>query len=213
MILAGMGKAFALPILVSLSGRRIRLQFTLRAEPFLLLCKETFVSSILKTCLGVGILSISLAGCGGNTSKIKIVSAGGTVTFKGSPLADATVIFTPEKGPVAMGISDAQGKFTLATGASRGAAVGKAKISVSVPQAGDTSSAAMNMDQKPKSAQDGASFMANMAKAQYDKTKTTGEKKTKGLIPEKYASPEASGLTATISEDASKNSNIEVKLE
>ena len=68
------------------------------------------------SCVAVGALFIfSIVGCGGPGA----VPAGGTVTHKDKPVADATVIFTPVGGGadamIATGTTDAQGAFTLTT--------------------------------------------------------------------------------------------------
>lgn len=168
--------------------------------------------SMVKRCFAIAMISMTLAGCGGSGNGPKIVSTKGTVTFKGAPLADATVILSPEKGPVAMGVTNSEGKFTLATGATRGAAVGKARVAVSIPST-DGGGSATSGDQ-PKDAKSGAEMMRNMGKAQFEQTKTASDaaKKAKSLLPTKYSSTETSGLWVTIEEDASKN-DLSLKLE
>ena len=89
--------------------------------------------------LGIG---LGLAGCSTGT-----VPAGGTVTYKGQPVADASVIFTPAAGgEIAQGRTDVQGKFSLGTKAPHdGAAPGDYNVSVipnlPTPAEGDYSEA------------------------------------------------------------------------
>lgn len=87
-------------------------------------------------------LAVGLAGCGTAT-----VPAGGTVTYKGQPITDASVIFTPASGgEMAQGRTDAQGKFSLGTKArGDGAMPGDYNVSVvpnlPTPAEGDYSEA------------------------------------------------------------------------
>jgi hypothetical protein len=85
-------------------------------------------AEIVGIVLGV---AVGLSGCGSG-DQLKLVQATGVVTLQGMPLDGATVIFVPEKGPLAMGLSDKDGKFTLSTGQSAGVAVGKCGVSVSL---------------------------------------------------------------------------------
>jgi hypothetical protein len=61
-----------------------------------------------------GLSTLAFAGCGPGTAPVN-----GTITYKGQPVADAIVIFTPSSGgtnaKIARGMTDAQGKFTLGT--------------------------------------------------------------------------------------------------
>ena len=65
-------------------------------------------------CAGAVVMA---AGCG-----VKPVPTGGVVTFDGKPLANATVIFTPDDpaGKAATGYTNAAGAFQLAGGAMPG---------------------------------------------------------------------------------------------
>ncbi|QDV23188.1 carboxypeptidase-like regulatory domain-containing protein [Aureliella helgolandensis] len=83
----------------------------------------------------VGLLLIGFSsGCGGNA--LGTVEAGGQVTYKGEPLAGATVTFVPQAGQrAASGVSDASGRFhatTLAAG--DGAMPGRYKVTVTKTQ-------------------------------------------------------------------------------
>lgn len=73
--------------------------------------------------------ALLLAGCGGSRGP-DVVPAGGTVTYEGKPLANASVSFTPASGRPAVGTTDAQGKFTLRTGTQDGAVIGTHKVSI-----------------------------------------------------------------------------------
>lgn len=59
----------------------------------------------------IAIMVIATVGCG--RSDMGRVS--GVVTYKGAPVADAIVSFTPQNRPKAIGRTDATGRFTLNT--------------------------------------------------------------------------------------------------
>src|SRR5262245_16942823 len=72
-------------------------------------------------------LFMLFAGCGQSAT----VPVTGTVTMNGQPATDAEVIFTPSKGRVASGTTDAAGKFTLSTNKpGDGAVPGDHKVTV-----------------------------------------------------------------------------------
>ncbi|MEX2175352.1 MAG: carboxypeptidase-like regulatory domain-containing protein [Pirellulaceae bacterium] len=69
------------------------------------------------SALFLGMAAVFLLGCGSASP----VSAGGTVTYKGAPVANARIGFIPKtvdgaaKGEMASGETDAEGKFTVTT--------------------------------------------------------------------------------------------------
>ncbi len=71
-----------------------------------------------------------LIGCGDNSDAPKLVAVEGVVTWKGKPLTDAGVAFTPEAGPVAIGRTDAQGHFSLSTQGRPGAMIGMHRVTI-----------------------------------------------------------------------------------
>lgn len=76
------------------------------------------------------ILVMSGCGGGGGAGRPKLAPAAGVAKFKGQPIHDATITFYPEKGPVAVGRTDADGKFAVKTNGQLGAVVGKNKVTV-----------------------------------------------------------------------------------
>ena len=136
----------------------------------------------------VALGAVGLAGCGGSTMP-KIYPATGTVTWKGEPLADATVSFVPSVGAPSDGRTDAQGKFTIMTNGMPGARAGACKVTVSkFAGAGGSSPAAS----KPE----------DMIKMYEKKKKGEGEK---GEIPAKFGRPDTSGLSAEVTTEGAKN--------
>ena len=142
---------------------------------------------VLAVVMALG--AVGLAGCGGSTMP-KVYPATGTVTWKGEPLADATVSFVPSVGAPSDGRTDAQGKFTIMTNGMPGARAGACKVTVS-KFAG--AGASMPADPKPE----------DMIKM-YENKKKKGEVE-KGEIPAKYGRPDTSGLSAEVTTEGAKN--------
>lgn len=120
-----------------------------------------------------------LAGCGGGGSQgPETVPVKGVIKYQGKPVPKLSVAFMPEKGMLAYGTTDDDGKFSLQTNKpGDGAMPGTYKVTISF-----ISETIPEMPGFP-----GA------------------EKKETSPIPEKYARAETSGLTKTVEKDASKN--------
>ena len=82
-------------------------------------------------------------GCGASDLPLR-APVTGIVTFKGEPLADAIVTFVPDKskgteGPMAVGATDAEGRYVLSTdrreGATDGATVGFHRVRITANRA------------------------------------------------------------------------------
>jgi hypothetical protein len=82
------------------------------------------MSPNLMACLAA-LISACLMGCGGGAPDDlpELVSVTGTVTMDGAPVEGAQVVFEPEKGPAASGMTNATGKFELYTGSGHAGAV------------------------------------------------------------------------------------------
>jgi hypothetical protein len=109
------------------------------------------------------------AGCGGG---VKPVPVRGDVTLDGKPLAEAGVLFSPkEQGAVAIGVTDAAGKFQLSTPNYDGALPGAYRVTVTKQQIlGEENYGRLG----PKAVH------------------------VKWITPEKYSRMETSGLQATV---------------
>ena len=120
-----------------------------------------------------------LAGCGGGGSAPVTVHVQGMVTYQGKPVPKLSVAFIPDKGMLASGTTDAQGRFSLMTNKpGDGAMVGTYKVAINfVP------------DEIPE--------MPGLP--------GTEKKAPASPIPPKYADPKTSGLTKTVEKDAAKN--------
>ena len=144
--------------------------------------------------LFVSLLAFGLMGCGEDTGGVKLAATKGVVTFKGSPLKGARLMASPDKGPLAIGISDDSGKFSLWTGTRAGVAIGKIRMSVTVaPPESETSSPSSD---SPDAAEPNASVQGMMqAMKGYDEVqKKKGKGKGTATPFDKYADPATSGL-------------------
>ncbi len=85
----------------------------------------------MKTMIAVTLMCVVvLPGCGGSTDKLKTVPLAGVVMYKGSPVADADIVFYPAKGPAGNAKSDAKGAFQIKTNGQAGGVVGQNKVTV-----------------------------------------------------------------------------------
>lgn len=117
-------------------------------------------------------ITVFFAGCSQGYKPPETVPVTGIVTYQGKPIPKVSIAFIPEKGMLASGKTDDKGRFSLMTNRpGDGAMVGSYKVSISfVP------------DEIPE--------MQGL---------TDGPpKKPDSPIPEKYGSPQTSGLTAAV---------------
>ena len=135
----------------------------------------------------------SLFGCG-SSDTLTLAPVTGTVLFKGKPLSGATVTMISEKGQMANGFTDGEGKFRMTTGGRPGVPVGLAKVGIS-KMAGNAASS----DNKKVKPED----MVIMQKAGGGVAK---DLVPKSEIPSKYSKPEESKLTAAVDKNGNKNS-------
>lgn len=140
--------------------------------------------------LAAAVLAAFVAGCGGSDDVVreKTVPVTGTVTYKGAPVADASVGFVPNSppGPTpvgrgAFGRTDAKGEFTLMTFvADDGAVPGDYKVTVTKIDAPPSTGAEEGTDDYVDPEQGGK------------------PPETKHLLPAKYADPRQTDLVATV---------------
>ncbi|QDV48694.1 carboxypeptidase-like regulatory domain-containing protein [Gimesia fumaroli] len=116
------------------------------------------------------LITLLISGCGGGPDDApKTVEVTGTVTMKGNPVADATIVFIPKSGPSAVGSTDASGKYSLKTGKEPGAIPGSHVVTITsggeIPMPG---------------------------------TEAAKKDQSKPEIPPEYGDPKKSGLTADV---------------
>ncbi len=139
-----------------------------------------------------------VAGCSG-TDAPALAPVSGTVTLKGAPLAEAQVTLVPEKGPVAMGISDLEGKFKLKTGSLDGAVVGSGKVAVNA-SGGQDSGLDANMTPEDMQAM---AIAGTLDEAM--------NKQNKPLINEKYTRADTSGITFDVKKGEENQMTVELQ--
>lgn len=153
--------------------------------------RRQFFCCLLVTSLAL----VTVAGCGGDGPSIAKVT--GKVTLKGTPIKGANVQFHPEKGPMAIGITDDQGNFTLTTNGRPGAPIGLNKVAISkaapAPAAG-----AMPTNPTPED-------MAKMAASAAQGGGLKRSEPPKSEVPDKFSNPTTSNLTADVSTNAADN--------
>jgi hypothetical protein len=142
-------------------------------------------------------LPLSFAGCGGAPGDVKLVKAGGVVTFLGQPLGNATVTFVPDSGPIAMGTADKDGKFTLSTGSKPGVVVGKCRVSVSVNFGYGDEDELKNLSPSERN--------EKLTLKMGEKTGEYGKGKQPDLLPSRFADVRTSGLEFTVTDNPDKN--------
>ena len=125
-------------------------------------------------------LAPPLIGCG--PSRPQTMYVDGVVTLDGEPIEGAAVLFSPEEGRPASGITDAQGKFELQTFEPRdGAVLGKHKVTVTLKKV-----TGVGADPDGLSGEVGPGGM-----------------QVEWIVPERYSSPATSGLTVDVDADLS----------
>ncbi len=149
--------------------------------------KSNLVVGMMVVVLALGGLS-GCGGAGGSATGPKTYPVSGTVTQGGKPVDGATILFVSTDGKKsATGKTDASGRYTLTTTKSGdGAVAGQYKVAITKFDAGQVAAADIS---DPNYAPPDPNKPAPVAK---------------NLLPEKYASPETSGLTATVKESSNK---------
>lgn len=162
---------------------------------------------------------------------VLLAPADGVVTFNGSPVAGATVMFVPDKGPVAVGFTNMEGKFSLSTAGARGVAVGNAKVTVTVNSPSDSEEQALQeqFSKRPTSPKEAQEYMkrankaqeemnaarrAEMAKSGPSRGQSTGgnskDKPKPSMIPLKYSNAKTSGLSYPINANGDNHFKIQL---
>ncbi|MFQ5731012.1 MAG: hypothetical protein ACE5KM_03550 [Planctomycetaceae bacterium] len=164
---------------------------------------RTFLTACVPVVLWVGI-----SGCS-SSKDTPLAPFTGQVTYKGRPVANATITIQPENGSLGFAQTDTEGKFVAKTGAKDGVAVGQCTITVEAFIGGgggggaeptiDEGSAAQN----PNAGDDMRKRMMN------ERTKKGAAPKS--LIPAKYGKLATTPLKG-IEIPASGKTDYEIKL-
>lgn len=133
---------------------------------------------------------LALPGCGASQPTgeiVKTVSAGGVLTLNGTPIEFFQVACFPENNRPAIGITNAEGKFTLGTnGLDDGAVPGRHKVAITWigPPSTNPDEGIMEFTPPPPPTH---------------------------KLDGKYGNPETSGLTVEVSESGSTDLVIDLK--
>jgi hypothetical protein len=119
-------------------------------------------------------------------------------------------MFVPEKGLVAMGITDLNGKFTLSTGTYRGVIPGNAKASVTAATPGQQNPDSQELSKPAQSQAESEAFLKKAGEMQQAIATGTAPP-PKSPIPEKYGNAETSGLVFTIQENGDNHFEIDLQ--
>jgi hypothetical protein len=172
-----------------------------------------FTGTILvksSSVLSAACLMALVVGCS-SSSGPAVAPADGEVLYMGKPVAGASVIFVPEKGAVAFGTTDTNGKFRLATGTFRGGLIGAHKVAISVSAPGPDSAGGA-LPPPPKTPAEQEAYMKKLNELQQmSTTPVAAAPKPVSPIPEKYAKTETSGLSYTIKPGNDNHFKIELQ--
>jgi hypothetical protein len=72
--------------------------------------------------------ALAMTGCGQSVKYPETAAITGEVRYKGEPLTGVAVVFQAESGPSAVGQTDGQGRFSVATNQRPGAVIGDHKV-------------------------------------------------------------------------------------
>ena len=161
--------------------------------------------------LSIGLLAaVAVAGCTKtevDPNKPKVYKVTGTITLKGKPVDGATVIFQLRDGSrSSVGATDSSGKYTLSTFASGdGAPAGQYQVTVTKY---DTPPApAAPAGQIPSGEIDPSKYDPNSV----GNLGGLGKTSEKSVLGDRYASPQTSGLIATVGETGENKFDFDLK--
>jgi hypothetical protein len=166
------------------------------------------------------LLLFSLAGCGASNG-LDLGRVSGTITYKGEPIRNGTVLFMPDEakgthGPAAMGVIASDGTYVMTTEQTGdGALVGIHKVGILA--IGKTPISTPEGAGETKEDDEVKAFFANKAAAASPKSKGARPKaSTKGnyrdshgrlfpiLIPENLTRPTESGISVKVERGSNK---------
>lgn len=143
--------------------------------------------SVIRWALAAALPAL-VVGCGkSGGDRPETYPVNGVVTYKGLPVPDAQVTFSPEgQGQAAFGRTDAEGKYALTTfDSGDGAVAGRYKVAVTKFDAPTVAAAPTGSEYVPPEGQ-----------------KKQKVAKPKNELPAKYATPQSSSLQAEVKPEA-----------
>jgi len=171
--------------------------------------KRGLVCDLVVAMAMVVATSMGCSSDGGGGDLAKTYPVTGTVTYNGRPVVGASVVFVPtaKTGEAAVAVTDASGKYALkSSGAREGAVPGSYGVKISKAESQDEAASAGDSGGDSGSASSGDDLVDDYG-ANYnpDAEEDEAAPKSMNFLPAKYGSPSTSGLSATVSNDTSKN--------
>ena len=159
------------------------------------------------------VLCFSMGCGGGDSGQVPVAPTTGVVTYKGSPLQDAEVIFVPEKiSQTANGRTNANGEFSMTTYNTGDGAVVAAN-QVLVVNAPLASTSTVDMSKVGTDEEAGKKAIAEYQKQMVNTPRNANAKKEAGTasIPLKYSDLKSSPLKYTVVAGEKNHFKIELK--
>jgi hypothetical protein len=137
-------------------------------------------------------LLMLVAGCGGGGPSGPTGTVSGTIKHKGAVLTEkVSITFLSADGPVATGMNDSTGHYSLEFNGATAIPVGKYKVSLTPFNPGDT------LNQNPEQFFDKATMSVKLPQV------------AKSSVPSKYANPNTSGIVRDV---AAGNNTVDIDL-
>ena len=155
--------------------------------------------------MAIGLMVLTVLGCGPSTPGLDTVKVTGLVTLDGSPVEGATVVFAPTggSGTAASGVTDASGNYQLTTrDPDDGVLPGSYLVMISKTEVTDPTAGAVKPGMTDEEATKAAADARDAA--------GSAEATAKDLLPAKYKDPGASGFKAEVTKGGQTEFNFEL---
>jgi hypothetical protein len=108
---------------------------------------------VLLTMFAFGMLCLCQVGCGPGGDQPELGTVTGTVTLDGQPLGGVAVVFQPDSGRPARGMTDANGKYELTyIRQTKGTKIGPNRVEIAPSEEGEVDEAESGDEENPDAA-------------------------------------------------------------